>query len=89
MIMNRFVTVALASTLALGISVGAMGADVIVLKAGHSQNAGEPMDLGLKMIGEHLEKATDGRARLEVFPKKPLLQLIQLLMLLLVANGLQ
>lgn len=44
----------------------------IVLKAGHSQNAGEPMDLGLKMISEYLEKATDGKATIEIFPNMQL-----------------
>jgi len=44
----------------------------IVLKAGHSQNAGEPMDLGLKMIGEHLAKATGGKAEIQVFPNMQL-----------------
>ncbi len=29
---------------------GPVSAAEIVLKAGHSQNAGEPMDLGLQMI---------------------------------------
>ncbi len=44
----------------------------IVLKAGHSQNAGEPMDLGLKMISEHLMKATGGKAEIQVFPNMQL-----------------
>jgi len=44
----------------------------IVLKAGHSQNASEPMDLGLKMMSEHLEKATGGQATIEVFPNMQL-----------------
>lgn len=32
----------------------------IVLKAGHSQNAGEPMDKALHMMREHVEAATGG-----------------------------
>lgn len=44
----------------------------IVLKAGHSQNAGEPMDLGLQMMSEHLEKATGGKATIEIFPNMQL-----------------
>jgi tripartite ATP-independent transporter DctP family solute receptor len=44
----------------------------IVLKAGHSQNSGEPYDLALKMIGKHLEDATGGKATIEVFPSMQL-----------------
>jgi len=44
----------------------------IVLKAGHSQNAGEPMDVALKMLAEHVEQATDGEATIEVFPNMQL-----------------
>ena len=44
----------------------------IVLKAGHSQNAGEPMDLGLQMMREHLEEATGGKATIEIFPNMQL-----------------
>ena len=43
-----------------------------MLKAGHSQNDGEPMDLGLEMIAEHLQEATGGKATLEVFPNMQL-----------------
>ena len=43
------------------ISGPATAAD-IVLKAGHTQNAGEPMDKALKIMSEHLEKATGGKA---------------------------
>ena len=53
------------------ISGPATAAD-IVLKAGHSQNAGEPYDLGLKMIGEEVEKATNGKATVQVFPNMQL-----------------
>ena len=62
------------ATVGLGgaLSPARVGAADIVLKAGHSQNAGEPMDLGLQMIGEHLDKATGGKATLEVFPNMQL-----------------
>ena len=49
----------------------ALAAD-IVLKAGHSQNAGEPMDLGLQMMRDHLEQATGGKATIEIFPNMQL-----------------
>ena len=49
----------------------ALAADV-VLKAGHSQNAGQPMDLGLQMMAEHLETATNGKATIEIFPNMQL-----------------
>ena len=52
-------------------SAPAKAAD-IVLKAGHSQNAGEPMDLGLKMISEHISKATGGKAEIQIFPNMQL-----------------
>ena len=48
----------------VAISVPVSAAE-IVLKAGHSQNAGEPMDLGLQMIAEHLKEATGGRVLCE------------------------
>ena len=48
-----------------------VAADVI-LKAGHTQNAGEPMDLALKMIDEHLQQATGGTAKIEIFPSMQL-----------------
>jgi TRAP-type transport system periplasmic protein len=58
----------------LGLALGAAPfglkpalAQDIVLKAGHSQNAGEPLDLGLKMIGEHLQKS-GVKAKIEIFP---------------------
>ena len=44
----------------------------IVLKAGHGQNAGEPFDLGLKMIAEEVEKATNGNATIKIFPSMQL-----------------
>ncbi len=62
----------IAAAATFGALAAPLGAAEIVLKAGHSQNAGEPMDLGLKMIGEHLEKATGGKATLEVFPNMQL-----------------
>ena len=52
-------------------NVPATAAD-IVLKAGHSQNSGEPMDLGLKMISEHVSKATGGKAEIQIFPNMQL-----------------
>lgn len=72
--MNKFMIAGLIGAVGLAgaaISGAALAAD-IVLKAGHSQNAGEPMDLGLKMISEHLEKATGGKAKIEVFPNMQL-----------------
>lgn len=51
---------------------GPLSAAEIVLKAGHSQNAGEPMDLGLKMIAEHVKKATNGRVEIQIFPNMQL-----------------
>ena len=53
------------------IAAPALAADV-VLKAGHSQNAGQPMDLGLQMMAEHLETATNGKATIEIFPNMQL-----------------
>ena len=61
-------------------AIGALGAMIaapalaadIVLKAGHSQNAGQPMDLGLHMMAEHLETATSGKATIEIFPNMQL-----------------
>ncbi|SVD78773.1 uncharacterized protein METZ01_LOCUS431627, partial [marine metagenome] len=48
-----------------------LAADV-VLKAGHSQNAGEPMDQALHMMREHVEEATGGKVTIEVFPNMQL-----------------
>jgi tripartite ATP-independent transporter DctP family solute receptor len=57
----------------IGASIsGPATAAEIVLKAGHTQNAGEPMDLALKMIDEHLQKATGGQAKIEIFPSMQL-----------------
>ncbi len=53
------------------LSAPAVAAD-IVLKAGHSQNAGEPMDLGLKMISEHISKSSGGKAEIQIFPNMQL-----------------
>ena len=69
--------VAIATLVAALILPGALGGETvsaaeIVLKAGHSQNAGEPMDVALKMMAEHLEEATDGKATIEVFPSMQL-----------------
>ena len=69
--MRKLLVVGLVAAMGTMTSVPAMAAE-IVLKAGHSQNAGEPMDLGLKMISEHLEKATNGKAKLEIFPSMQL-----------------
>ena len=44
----------------------------IVLKAGHSQNAGEPMDRALHMMREHVEAATGGKVTIEIFPSMQL-----------------
>ena len=44
----------------------------IVLKAGHSQNAGEPMDRALHMMREHVEAATGGKVTIEIFPNMQL-----------------
>ena len=44
----------------------------IVLKAGHSQNAGEPMDKALNMMREHVEAATGGKVTIEIFPNMQL-----------------
>lgn len=51
---------------------GPVSAAEIVLKAGHSQNAGEPMDLGLKMMNEYLMEATGGKAEIQIFPNMQL-----------------
>ncbi|MDP6785841.1 MAG: TRAP transporter substrate-binding protein [Rhodospirillales bacterium] len=53
------------------ISGPATAAD-IVIKAGHTQNAGEPMDKALKIMSEHLEKATGGKATIKIFPSMQL-----------------
>ncbi len=50
----------------------ALAAAEIVLKAGHSQNAGEPMDLALKKMRDHVEEATGGQATIEIFPNMQL-----------------
>lgn len=60
-----------AAALACG-SISTVSAQTIVLKAGHTQNAGEPMDIGLKMMGEHLEKATTGAYKIDTFPNMQL-----------------
>ena len=72
--MRKLIVAGAIAAVGLGgaLSSAPVGAADIVLKAGHSQNAGEPMDLGLQMIGEHLEKATGGKATLEVFPNMQL-----------------
>ena len=51
---------------------GPVTAAEIVLKAGHSQNAGEPMDKALHMMREHVEEATGGKATIEIFPNMQL-----------------
>ena len=51
---------------------GAIFAADIVLKAGHSQNAGEPMDKALHMMREHVEAATGGKVTIEIFPSMQL-----------------
>ena len=61
----------LVAMLAVAVS-GPVSAADIVLKAGHSQNAGEPMDKALHMMREHVEEATGGRATIEIFPNMQL-----------------
>ena len=61
----------LVAMLAVAVSGPVTAAD-IVLKAGHSQNAGEPMDKALHMMREHLEEATVGKATIEIFPNMQL-----------------
>ena len=57
----------------IGVSIsGPAMAQGIVLKAGHSQNAGEPYDLGLKIIAEEVKKATNGKATVQIFPNMQL-----------------
>jgi tripartite ATP-independent transporter DctP family solute receptor len=57
----------------IGASIsGPTTAAEIVLKAGHTQNAGEPMDRALKIMSEHLEKATGGKATIKIFPSMQL-----------------
>ena len=51
---------------------GPVVAAEIVLKAGHSQNAGEPMDKALHMMREHVEAATGGKVTIEIFPNMQL-----------------
>ena len=51
---------------------GPVVAAEIVLKAGHSQNAGEPMDRALHMMREHVEAATGGKVTIEIFPNMQL-----------------
>ena len=67
---HKSITAAIAALGAM-IAAPALAAD-IVLKAGHSQNAGQPMDLGLHMMAEHLEAATGGKATIEIFPNMQL-----------------
>lgn len=54
-----------------GIALSSASAQT-VLKAGHSQNAGEPMDEGLKILSEHVEKATNGQYKVQTFPNMQL-----------------
>ena len=61
----------LVAMLAVAVS-GPVSAADIVLKAGHSQNAGEPMDKALHMMREHVEEATGGKATIEIFPNMQL-----------------
>ncbi len=68
--LGKRITAAIAAVGAM-IAAPALAADV-VLKAGHSQNAGQPMDLGLQMMAEHLETATNGKATIEIFPNMQL-----------------
>jgi len=57
----------------IGASIsGPATAAEIVLKAGHTQNAGEPMDRALTIMSEHLEKATGGKATIKIFPSMQL-----------------
>lgn len=73
--MRRLITTAAvigALGLAGALMTGPAVAADIVLKAGHSQNAGEPMHRGLEMMKEHLEDKTDGKATIEVFPNMQL-----------------
>ncbi|MFP6759966.1 MAG: TRAP transporter substrate-binding protein, partial [Alphaproteobacteria bacterium] len=51
---------------------GPLSAAEIVLKAGHSQNAGQPMDKGLHMIAEYVKEATNGRVEIQIFPNMQL-----------------
>lgn len=51
---------------------GPLSAAEIVLKAGHSQNAGQPMDLGLHMIADYVKEATNGRVEIQIFPNMQL-----------------
>ncbi len=44
----------------------------VVLKAGHTQNAGEPMDVGLQIMNDVLQEATDGEYKIEVYPNMQL-----------------
>ncbi len=57
----------------IGASIsGPATAAEIVIKAGHTQNAGEPMDKALKILSEHVEKATGGKATIKIFPSMQL-----------------
>lgn len=44
----------------------------VVLKAGHTQNTGEPMAVGLEIMNEVLQEATDGEYKIEAFPNMQL-----------------
>lgn len=69
---KQFLSV-MAGALALATFSAAAPAEAqVILKAGHSQNAGEPMDVGLKLLGEHVEKATKGAYKIEIFPNMQL-----------------
>ena len=72
--MKRLMIAGLIGAIAMiGASIsGPAVAAEIVLKAGHGQNAGEPFDLGLKMIAEEVQKATNGNATIEIFPSMQL-----------------
>ncbi len=74
MLKYRIFSAGMAAVIAAVMSfvAGPVVAADIVLKAGHSQNAGEPMDRALHMMREHVEAATDGKVTIEIFPNMQL-----------------
>lgn len=72
--LHRFLVAA-----SLALALPASAAD-IVLRAGHTNAAGEPQDAGLKILKQKLEEATGGKATIEIFANGVLgneLQLIE------------
>ena len=65
--MKKFSLLALSGALVILVSGMAMAAD-LTFRAGHSSTPGEPYDEGLKHMKAGLEKLTNGKATMQIFP---------------------